>query len=813
MMDGNRDVAERRSRPRTSRLPLLASMRIRTKLLLMLLIPVLALAGMASVRLVDSAEEAADAEDTAELVDMVGTLSNLIRAVQDERSRAAIEVYKSNLKLEDMRLKSFDDAVEVTNEYIGELAEVRKDFGGSKQIVDLLASADKPLSRIGVVRLAAGNESISGVHLATYNAIVSRLSRVIDRAVDLTDNVQLARDLRSASLLASADESSERLRVLTLEFVDGEPLNELFRRFMTLTGDRERALNEYRRLAAVNLEAGGLGSAEARVVNRFETEVSTSRSDEAIDVDHAALMAAFDARHSGSAVLLHDTLQATAGEAQDILDSVIRRVLIEVALVVLTLTLAVLAAVWLGRDVVLGLGRLRDSALRVASTDLPTAVRAVDENKDLSGLTPEEFADRSAPPLAAEGTDELAEVAGAFNQVNREAIRIAAQQALLRVHIGSMFVRLARRGHSLTGRLTAELDAAERDEQDPDRLQRLFRLDHLVSLQGRANDSLLVLGGASAAKVRTSNERLGDILKAGQGHTEHYTRVNFGDIDDGVWVKPGAVDDIVQLLAELMDNATKYSSVPAEVSARSHGNQVLVEIRDYGIGIGRARMAMFNARLSASSPLDLEALQAMGLTVVGMLAARNGIAVRLSPAPDRGTVAEVLLPTSVLDFAASIAALAGAPAQLPAGPGTIPAPAQRQEAPLFRKVPRPKRAPNGPHAGRQTPEDTGVDDSPLIQFEWQTVYPDGSPRAGAALPPPRSTRVDDQGLPHRQPMSNLVPGAAPSTPEPSTPQSESMRRDPASIGATWVAYARGLTGNRIPQQPQPDPRNLHDEQR
>ncbi|GIG65526.1 hypothetical protein Pen01_18210 [Phytomonospora endophytica] len=768
-------------------------MRIRTKLALMLLIPVVALAGIASVRLTDSAQEAADATDTAELVELAGTVSRVIRAMQDERAQASVQVFKDQLDLPDMSIAGFDDAVTASNDRLAELATAREAFTDDPQVTALLASADKPLSRLQVVRSAA-HRDIERVHLTVYSAAVSRLTRLLDHAVDQAEAPGLNRSLRAASLLSAADESSEQLRVLTLELKNDEPLDASYRPFMQLIGDRQRALSEYRRISADGggFDAGGLGSQDARPINNFEREVSTSRSYERIDVDHTALVAAFDARHVATAGVIDETLNATVAESKAIQDAVTRQVLIEVAVVVITLVLAVLTALWLGRSVTQGLRRLRDSARRVARDELPTAVRQVDEQKELSGMTPEEFAEATTPPLREAGSDELSEVAGAFNLVHREAIRVAAQQAMLRVHVGSMFIRLARRGHSLTGRLTAELDAAEHAENDPDQLERLFRLDHLVSLQGRANDSLLVLGGASAAKVRTSNERLGDVLRAAQSHAEHYTRVEFTTVDDGVWVKPAAVDDAVQLLAELIDNATRYSSDPAHVAARFLTDKVVVEIRDHGIGIDEGRLAMLNARLGAASPMDLESLQAMGLTVVGILANRIGIAVRLRAAPDRGIIAEVVLPATLLDFAPTPEARRRL--ELTAGPATP----QRREAPLFRKRDRSGATAVAPRrAGAAVADPVDADEEiPVVHFAWQGVPP--------KEPEPD---LDENGLPRRRPMSSLAAGTtAPGT---SRPTRGPIRRDPAAIGATYLAYARGLSGSRQgqpKQQPNNNPR-------
>lgn len=761
---GESTMDERRESRAGRWLPLLrpSSVRIRTKLALMLLIPVVALAGMSSLRLGDSADEATTAAKTEDLVRLADITVRLIRAMQDERTQAAEQVFKDNADV-GRPANGFEAAVAISNELLKEFDAARDLFADDEAAKPLLDSASKPLSRLAVVRAAAHGD-IERVHLTVYSAAITRLAGVLDHTVDAAE-APLNQSLRAAALLAAADESSERLRVLTLGLADGAPLDAAYRPIMELIGDRARALTEYRRISNddMGFEAGGLGAKDARPANAFEQKVATSRSHESIAIDHVLLMGAFDARHEATGAAIDAVVKRTVDRAGVIGEQVTRQVLIEGGLVVITLVLAVLTALWLGRSVTRGLRRLRDSARRVARHELPTAVRQVDEQRDLTGLTPEEFAERTTPPLREAGSDELAEVAGAFNMVHREAIRVAAQQAMLRVHIGAMFVRLARRGHSLTGRLTAELDAAELNEQDPDQLERLFRLDHLVSLQGRANDSLLVLGGASAAKVRRVNESLSDVLRAAQSHTEHYTRVNHTKVDDGVWIKPGVVDDVVQLLAELIDNATRYSNSPATVSARFLADHVAVEITDHGIGIAPDRLDGFNRRLAGSSPLDLESLQAMGLTVVGMLAARHGIDVKLRAGAEKGVAVEVVIPGSLVDFEAS-----PEHRRLPEETATVPA---RREAPLFRRG-----------GERRAPSMADTDVLPVIHFERRPV-------------PAEPVELGPDGLPRRRPMTTYGP-AAPAASRSHPPATGPIRRDPAAIGATYVAYARGLTGSR-----------------
>ncbi|MCD0443868.1 hypothetical protein LO763_09550 [Glycomyces sp. A-F 0318] len=825
-----------------------SSVRIRTKLTVMLLIPALALAGMVGVRLYESGTEAQAVTGTAEVVELTGIAADALHAVQRERLAAAMLVFQENTGLSDPETltASFEAAEAATDEQLARLDDARSGTGLDEAVTALLERADKPLERLGTARDAVYGQTVAEVHLTVYNSLVTRLSAVIDRAVDAADSAELSRHLRAASLLHEIDESSAQMQILVLGLEDGEPLAEDYRPFMRLATAREESLGEYRRMMAESdpdaavFEVGGLGEAPARPANRLDSQVASARSDDEQEINHDSLMLAYDARHAATANLVDQSLATTVDLAADIRESVVRRLAIEGAAAVLALAISVLIGFGIGRSVTRGLRDLSDSARRIAMVDLPSAVRRVDEQEGLGGLSAAEFAARTTPPLKTKGENELSEVGEAFNIVHREAIRVAAQQAVLRFHVGSIFVRLARRGHSLTGRLTAELDEAERNEQDPDRLQRLFRLDHLISLVSRANDSLLVLGGASAAKVRTTDAKLGDVLTAAQSRIEYYTRIELA-ADDGAWVDAEVVDDVVQLLAELMDNATRYSESTAEVMARVLTGRAVIEVRDRGIGIDPVRMAELNERLRSRAAIDLDAMQAMGLTVVGHLANRHGIEVELRPSIGGGTVAEIAVPGAILSF--------GKPSRPPAVAQAFPMGAPPAEEPLIRRrnaplfdqkqasadsvedtptlrlprqrtdspppPPPPVRAapmalsstaaPPLPLTAIESGLGPGAERVPELTLDVRYLSAGPSLRAGHAMPAadPMSMARTVGGLPKRQPMSNLVPGAVESAPGRT---GAPIHRDARTIGATYSAYARGLSGSRTKPSPTNDTR-------
>ena len=116
-----------------------------------------------------------------------------------------------------------------------------------------------------------------------------------------------------------------------------------------------------------------------------------------------------------------------------------------------------------------------------------------------------------------------------------------------------------------------------------------------------------------------------------------------------------ASGDVVHLLAELVDNALRYSppASPVRVSAgfRNDG-AVLLQIVDVGLGMTEGDRRIANMRLRAGGEVTPDSARHMGLFVVGRLADRHGIRVRLrgSSVEDArsGTTAEIYLPATVL---------------------------------------------------------------------------------------------------------------------------------------------------------------------
>jgi signal transduction histidine kinase len=216
-----------------------------------------------------------------------------------------------------------------------------------------------------------------------------------------------------------------------------------------------------------------------------------------------------------------------------------------------------------------------------------------------------------------------------------------------------LLVNLARRNQSMLYRQLDIINQLEEKERDPDALAELFRLDHLATRVRRNAESLLVLSGEQPARTWGAPIALHQIVRAAVAETEDLERVGL-TVDETVAVTGRSVTDLTHLLAELTENAVRFSPPEASVTIRSRaqvgaGGTHLITIEDWGLGISTERLAKYNTLLANPPEVDVGVPQQLGFHVVGRLAARHGVGVTLTPTAGGGLTAAIVLPASLID--------------------------------------------------------------------------------------------------------------------------------------------------------------------
>ncbi|MFH8662704.1 sensor histidine kinase [Streptomyces afghaniensis] len=338
-----------------------------------------------------------------------------------------------------------------------------------------------------------------------------------------------------------------------------------------------------------------------------------------------------------------DMADKAVSEASDIADGAQRDAYITGAAVVVALLLAFILAGAVARQMSRSMRQLRNAAFGIAEQRLPMLV-------DQLSRTDPGRVDTRVQAIPITTTDEIGEVARAFDQVHREAVRLAAEQALLRGNINAIFTNLSRRNQSLIeGQLTLITDL-ENNEADPDQLENLFKLDHLATRMRRNGENLLVLAGEEPGRRWDQPVPLVDVLRAASSEVEQYERIELSGVPEAE-IHGRAVTDLVHLLAELLENATTFSSPQTKVrvtATRLPDGRVMIEIHDKGIGLTAEDFADINHKLANPPTVDAAISQRMGLFVVGRLSDRHGIRVQLRPSGEQaGTTSLVMLPDAI----------------------------------------------------------------------------------------------------------------------------------------------------------------------
>lgn len=221
-------------------------------------------------------------------------------------------------------------------------------------------------------------------------------------------------------------------------------------------------------------------------------------------------------------------------------------------------------------------------------------------------------------------------------------------EAISRDHVHDIVVNLARRSQSLVERQLKVLEELESGEKDPDRLAALYKLERLTARMRRTNENLLVLTGSSARRRVREPVPLAALVLAAVSESDQYQRLR-AEVEDDLEVTGMAAADLVHILAELLDNAVAYSppSSAVRVTGRRTPAGGAITIADEGIGVRDGVLAELNAILESPPPVDAEVTERMGLVVVGHLAARHGVKVRLRAA-EPGVRVTLHLPAEIL---------------------------------------------------------------------------------------------------------------------------------------------------------------------
>jgi signal transduction histidine kinase len=439
----------------------------------------------------------------------------------------------------------------------------------------------------------------------------------------------------------------------------------------------------------------------------------------------------------------------------------------------LLVALGVVALIWafarqLGREA----DSLAATARHLADEQLPKTVAQLREGAGAAdAATQPSVTQPSVTSGRPAKISEFAALTAALASMQGTATAAAAAEARLRGGFRQVLTSLGRRNQSLLLRQLRIIDTLEQQAASPSALADLFALDHLTTRMRRHAESLTVLSGAPAARPRIGQVAVIDVIRAAVAETEDYKRVVVRTETEEV-VTAAAVNDMIHLLAELIENATLFSpsATKVEVRAERVANGFAIEVEDRGLGIAPGQLSDLNARLASPPDFDLVDADRLGLFVAGLLASRHGVEVSLSPSPYRGTKAIVLLPDELV--------LQGADADGPGGPARLRTTNALSlvGAAVSPALPEPRQA-----------DGTDPADQPATTFH-------GLPRR---VRPEKQAQLAEQDRP-----AGPARGATPTD----APAPDDARRLAASLQRSWH---RSRADDDEEQPGEPDDRRLH----
>ncbi|MFB8239820.1 ATP-binding protein [Kitasatospora purpeofusca] len=241
-------------------------------------------------------------------------------------------------------------------------------------------------------------------------------------------------------------------------------------------------------------------------------------------------------------------------------------------------------------------------------------------------------------------------------ELSRRGTELAAAQQDQELNASTQraFLSVARRILVMAHDQQALLDEMERTHDDPTLLEGLLKADHAAAQQARLAQTLAVLCGARAGRHWPEPVSLEDVVRGAQSRILPFQRVMIRSRIETA-VVGAAAEALIHAVAELLDNATRYSppSTQVYVTLMPVHNGAVIEIDDGGVGMPELAVEKASDALAGGSTLEVSRLgevPQLGLAAVGRLAEQYGFRVTIgsAPSPYGGVRVVVLLPNALL---------------------------------------------------------------------------------------------------------------------------------------------------------------------
>ncbi|WP_170223113.1 sensor histidine kinase [Nonomuraea turkmeniaca] len=787
----------------------LGNWHVRSRLIALIVVPTAVAVGLGGLNVITSLNDARTYQTLREVAEVSEQLGAVTHGLSFERDETALYIAQGRPENREAQLRTT---------YSGVNALIDEAKQRARAITDTHAEAVRPVLRrleeIPTLRDTAVDGKIQPLPMIRkYSEIVAALLQFHDQVGQVAVDDQVSDSASAMAAIARAKEQASKQRGILASALDKKGFDS--GEFDALTDAKSREESEETLFATLaNLDQLELyrNTVVGRDVDQTDLfrlrAMAQSAEGKELSIgvpsnkDVATWFEVSTGKIDALRVVEKELASSVILRARTLEEGANRSALISGGLILVLLLVVVAIISLIARSLIRPLRRLRHEALNIAGHRLPETVQQLRESGD-GTVGP-------VVPIGVDTHDEIGEVARAFDEVHREAVRLAGEEARLRSNVNAMFVNLSRRSQTLVERQITLIDGLEQGEQDEQRLGNLFKLDHLATRMRRNSENLLVLAGQDPPRRWSQPVKLVDVARASLSEVENYERVVL-QVPDGVSVAGQAVNDVIHLLAELVENALSFSPRETRVTvsgSRIDGGGVMLSITDSGIGMTQEELVQANERLTDAPSVDVSVSRRMGLFVVARLAHRHGIRVQLRPHSSGGLTAMVLIPENMLGSQAPT--FPGQPSYSGNQPPSFNPP------PVFASDPPSPLAQPTAFAGDQPPTFAG-DQPPAFAGDPPLAFSGAGsgrdePYSGPHPAPPATDWPQAPyqiGPGHPSFPSNAEPGGWPAPPTQWQPDPGAWSAGPRGLGGydsadVWSPPRNaGWNGSSLPKRPVP----------
>ncbi|MBF8191983.1 nitrate- and nitrite sensing domain-containing protein, partial [Nonomuraea sp. K274] len=434
--------------------------RVRSRLVALIVVPTAVAVGLGGLNVITSLSDASTYQTLREVAELSEQLGAVTHELSFERDETALYIAQGRPQNREAQLRTTYSGVNGLIDEAKQRAQALSDTHG-----EAVRPVLRRLEEIPTLRDTAVNGKIQPLPMIQkYSQILAALLQFHDQVGQVAVDDEISHSAGSAAAIARAKEQASKQRGILASALDkkGFDSGELD----ALTDAKAREESE-ETLFATLAKLDQLEVYRNTVVGRDVDQTDLFRL-RAMAQSAEGKNLSIGVRPDRDVATWFDVstgkIDALRSVEKDLASSVIlraraleeganRAALISGGLILLLLIVVLAIISFIARSLIRPLRKLRGEALDIAGHRLPETVQQLRDSGE--GTV------RPVVPIGVDTHDEIGEVARAFDEVHREAVRLAGEESRLRSNVNAMFVNLSRRSQTLVERQITLIDGLE----------------------------------------------------------------------------------------------------------------------------------------------------------------------------------------------------------------------------------------------------------------------------------------------------------------------------------------------------------------